>query len=722
MADLGSMGGNVLRAYRSRRFRYSLLVLLAALAVFCAIVGYHTWQIYQSDLPSFEQLHNIEQRANTKVYDRNGELIHEFFAENRVLTPFREFPPHLVAILLSSEDQEFYDHWGLNLRRVAVVAATNLLKWKIEAGASTITQQVARMLFLTQEQTIARKVKEALTAVKLERTYSKQEIIEMYLNQHYFSRGAYGVSAAARLFFNKPVSELTINESATLIGLLKGPNINSPLINMDKGIQARNRVLYSFYSVGGITRAQFDSLKEQPIVLAPQKQSNDFAAYFAESVRQYLRDRYGEDVLYAGGLKVFTSLDARLQRVAEESVARRIDSLRSQIERTRSMSSRRYTEYLPDTVDANGDSIKVFKRVQGAFVAIDNATGDILALVGGRSFAESEFNRATQALRQPGSAFKPFVYTACIDNGYKPTDIIDDSPVVLEIPGGKDWRPNNYDEKFMGPMTIRDALRQSRNLVAIRLLLKITPNEAIFYAKKMGITTPLAAVPSLAVGASEVRLVELVSAYTVFPNGGIHVPYRMVHKVVDRYNRVLEQNSRIAKEEVLSGSTAYIMTDLLRSVVDAGTGRRARTMGFVRPAGGKTGTSNNFCDNWFVGFTPQITAGSWVGFDDLTSLGSSEDGARNAVPTWAEFMQAAHDTLPILDFEEPADIVRTYVCLESGELATDRCHDVRQEVFTIQGQPGTTCRLHPSRGKYRPEQSPIEAEPLDTTEYHRTQF
>ncbi len=686
------------KKYKGHRLRNTLLILFFLSVVLLVIVGYRTYVVYQSELPSFEQLYNIEPSLKTKVYDRNGVLLKEFYSENRALTPFRDFPPHLVDMLLASEDREFYDHWGINIRRLFIVALTDLIQWKKAAGASTITQQLARMLFLNRKRTFERKIKEALTAIKLERTYSKDEIIEMYLNQYYFSRGAYGIAAAAHTFFSKSVGELNINDCAILIGVLKAPNINSPFNNPDKCLRARNRVLYSYYQYGKISKEEYDSLRQEPLVINPPEEKIGTAPYFTEYIRQYILDKYGENMLYSGGLKVFTSLDVDLQKAAEEALSKKIDSLRAMIERTYRLTNKHYTTVLPDTVDEFGDSIRVYKKVQGAFVAIDNSNGDVLAMVGGRSFEESKFNRAVQALRQPGSAFKPFVYTACIDNGFRTTDIIDDNSIVLDIPGAKQWRPHNFDNKFMGPVTLRDGLRLSRNLVAIRLLLKIQPAQAIFYARRMGITTPLAEVPSLAIGVSEVRLIELVSAYTTFPNQGIHIPYRTIHKIVDRYGRVLEDNTAVQKEEVLSAQTAYIMVDLMRSVIDNGTGRRARWMGFTRPAGGKTGTSDNFCDNWFIGYTPQITAGAWVGFDDKTSLGKNQVGGKNGVPIWTEFMIKAHDSLPILDFEEPEGIVHLDVCLESGELATDRCINVRNEVFTEDNCPTTYCRLHPSSG------------------------
>lgn len=692
-----------------------LTIVVLAFAVF------KTFQVYRSDLPSFEALHNIEPSLSTKIYDRNGELLKEFYTENRALTPLGEMPQPLVQMLIASEDREFYEHWGINVRRTVIVAATNLLHWRLEAGASTITQQLARMLFLSPRKTLERKIKEALTAVKLERTYSKDEIVEMYLNQHYFSKGAYGVAAAARLFFDKKVSELNTSDCAIIIGLLKAPNINSPLNSPEKSLQSRNRVLNSYFEFGGLTQQQYDSLKDLPLEISPPEEQEGIGPYFTETIRQYLYQKYGDTALYSGGLRVFTTLDAGLQRVAEKALHTRIDSLRARVGRNMRMSNPQYTMIVPDTVDSTRDSIRVFKKVQGAFLAIDNATGDIIAMDGGRSFDKTKFNRATQALRQPGSAFKPFVYTACIENGFKTTDIVDDNPIVLDIPGAKQWRPHNFDDKFMGPIRLRTALAESRNLAAIRLLLKIGPQEAIFYAKRMGITSTLSPVPSLAIGTSELKMTEIVPAFTVFPNKGIKVAPRMILRIVDRYGQVLEDNGAVKREEVLAPQTAFVMTDLMRSVIDEGTGIGARSRGFSRPAGGKTGTSDEYCDNWFIGFTPQITAGAWLGFDDKTSLGRGEDGPRNAVPVWTEFMIAAHDTLPLMDFEEPEGIVHLDVCAESGELATDRCIAVISDVFKVENQQTTTCHIHPSRGRYVPRQDQRRFNPEDTAD-DRTHF
>ncbi len=704
-----------------KRFWRSMAVLAILVAIFLGVIGVRTYSVYESQLPSFEKLHNIEPSINTKIYDRNGILLKEFYSENRALTPFDEMPDHLKGMLIASEDQKFYDHWGIDMRRLVIMAVSNMVTWRIQGGASTITQQLARMLFLTRSQTLQRKIKEAMTAVKLERAYSKDEILEMYLNQHYFSRGAYGVAAAARLFFDKRVSELDVSDCAILIGLLKGPNINSPLNNPDKSRQARNRVLSSYYHFGKLTKQEFDSLSQAPLVISPPEEDPGIAPYFTETVRREILARYGEDALYSGGLKVYSSVDARLQRAAEAAVFKRVDTLQAMIESRYSVNNQSYTRFVPDTVDQYGDSIRIFKKIQGALISIDNSNGDVLAMVGGRDFEESEWNRAVQATRQPGSAFKPFVYCAAIDNGINTTDIMDDNPIVLDIPGSSQYRPHNFDNKFKGPITIRDAIRLSRNLVAVRLILRISPEEAIFYAKRMGITTPLIPVPSLAVGACDVKVIELVSAFSTFPNQGIHIPYRLIHKIVDRRGRVLEDNSSIQKDEVISAQTAFVMVDMMRSVVDNGTGRRSRWMGFTRPAGGKTGTTNNFCDNWFVGYTPQITTGVWLGFDNKISIGRGHDGARNGVPVWTEYMIAAHDSLPMAEFVEPEGIVHLDICLESGEIATDRCLDVRSDIFISGNEPAATCQIHPSAGLYQANRARQLPEQTDTTD-ERTHF
>ncbi len=693
---------------KKQTLKWSLLALVALIIIFIGVISYRTYQVYKNDLPSFTALHNIEPSLKTRIYASDGTVLQEYFSENRVITPYKEMPPQLVNMLIAVEDREFFNHWGVNPRRIIGALIVDITRWEFAQGASTITQQLSRMLFLNRKQTLERKIKEALTAIKLERTYSKEEIIQMYLNEYYFGWGAYGIAAAARTYFNKKPVDLTVGECAFLIGLLKGPSRYSANVFEDPvaAKKVRDRSLYGYFDYGKITKREYDSLKALPMEFHPPVDEPGRAPYFTEEIRRYILDKYGEKALYSGGLSVYTTLDWGLQQVAEKQVKEQLDQIQARIEKKYGPNNSTYTYFLPDTVDSNGDSVRVYKQIQGAAVSIENATGNVLALVGGRSFEETQWNRATQSSLTPGSSFKPFVYTAAIDNGYNPSDLFYDNSIKLKIPGAKDWRPHNFDNEFMGEMTLRDALRLSRNLVAIKLLLRIGPEQAIFYAKKMGITTPLRPNPSLAIGTSEVRPIELVSAYTVFPNGGIKVPYRFILKITDRYGNVIEDNSAIQKEEVLSAQTAYIMVNMMQSVVDNGTGRRARWLGFTRPAGGKTGTSDSFCDNWFVGYTPQITSGVWVGFDDKTSIGYNQTGATNALPIWTEIMKAAHDSLPIMDFQVPEGIVFADICLESGELATDRCVDVRKEIFREENVPTESCHLHPSTGVYQGTGSP----------------
>ena len=672
-----------------------IIVFVGLLSIWAAR---RTYVIYEYELPSIEEVYNIEPPLKTKIYARDGTLLQEFYNQNRIMTPYADLPPQLPKMLMAVEDQEFYDHWGINIRRIFITAAKNLVQMRIEGGASTITQQLARMLFLDREQTYSRKFKEALTAIKLERTYSKNEILEMYLNLYYFHR-AYGISAAARVFFNKNASDLTVSESAIILGMLRGPVINSPFNNPDKSLQARNRVLYSYYSEDGISKEEYDSLKALPLEINPPEEEPGKAPYFTEYIRQYIEKTYGVDKLYNGGLKVYTTLDWDLQQAAESSLVQHMDSLQKSIDARHRITDTKYTDVLPDTVDENGDSIRVYKQINGAAITIDNRNGDVLVMIGGKDFTKSKFNRAIQAPRQPGSAFKPFIYTAAMDNGWTPDSILYDNSIVLDIPGTENWRPHNFDNQYLGRMTLRMGLKKSRNMISAKLLLKIRPELAVYYAQQMGIESPLRAVPSLAMGSSEVRVEELTSAYTVFPNGGIRIPPRHILKIIDRYDNVLEDNTAVRREEVLSEQTAYIMVNMMESVMEpGGTGYKARWLGFTRPAAGKTGTSNDFKDNWYVGYTPQITTGVWVGFDDFISIGNNATGSANGLPIWTSIMLAAHKDLPVEDFPVPPGMVFKDICEESGKLATKYCSNVISEVYREVNVPTDSCDICQNRG------------------------
>ena len=683
-----------------RRLKQALWVLALATAMFCIWLAW----LYLFKLPSFAQLREFKPQLVTRLYARDGSPFQEYYNQRRMLIPYDQIPPYLLDALISSEDRHFFSHWGFDMRGFARALAVNVLSGSIEQGGSTVTQQLARILFLDRSQTIERKIKELLTAIKIERAYSKTEILEIYLNQYYFGHGAYGIQSASRAYFGKDAQEINIQEAALLAGLLQAPSRLDPTRNIDLAIARRNTVLGMMVDAGNLDRPLADSLKRLPIELRPPIEERGDGRYFSEMVRRYLEEKYGVDALYGGGLQVHTTLDLPAQQTAEKVVETDMTALQTWFESHHDSLDTAAT-YLETrtlfTADGQESTYtrRVYKKLQVAFVALDNSTGDILALIGGRDFDSSKFNRAVQARRQAGSAFKPIVYTAAIDNGFKPTDIFYDSPIVLTL-GGKEWRPHNYDDKFLGPMTLREGLAGSRNLVAIKLMgadrsdHAITPEQAIFYAKRMGITTPLAPYPSLAIGAGDVIPMELIAAFTVFPNGGILVKPRYITKITDRQGTILEQTPP-EREEVLSAQTAFIMTSMLQSVMDEGTGASARwRFGFRWPAGGKTGTTDFAVDTWFIGFSPYITCGVWIGFDDKTSTGDTRSGSTNALPVWAQFMNAYHQGLPFRDFEPPPGIVFVSVCLESGELATDRCTKTRLEVFREENEPRVYCHLH----------------------------
>ena len=667
------------------------------------LIGVLMYFSYISDLPSLSQLHNIEPSLITRVYDKDGHLLKEYYNQRRMLIPYNKIPPYLIDCLVAVEDRKFYDHWGVDIRRIMGAFLHNIITFNLKAqGASTLTQQLAKNLFLTPKQELSRKIKEALTAIRIEQTYSKDQILEMYLNQHYLGKGAYGIQAAAQTYFSKNAWELTLPESATLIGLLKSPNPYNPIDHPERAKRRRNVVYNALVEYGVLNEHVADSLKQEPLIINPLKEQVGEAPYFTEMVRQYVRDNYGEDMLYNSGLTITTTIDLKLQQAAEKAVITKLNELQ---ERTESIiypghpEYKMYTVVVPDTAKP-GSTKRIYKQLQGALICVDNATGGILALVGGKDFTVNKYNHAVQAKRQPGSSIKPIVYTTAIDNGFSPSDLLVDSPIVLEA-GGKEWRPSNFDETFDGEMTLREGLRRSRNLISIKLIMNplVTPEQVISYAKRMGINSPLQPYPTLAVGgAGDVTLWEMATVYSVFPNGGIKKTPWFIAEIRDRYGNILEHREQADQEEVLSPQTAYIMTNMMQSVVDNGTGITARNMGFKNPAGGKTGTTNDFTNNWFDGFTAQMTTCVWLGYSDYTQIGvyKGEVGATTSLPIWTEFMIAAHDSLPMLDFPVPDGIYTATVCLDSGKLATSRCSRVVTDIFTEATLPKTQCTLRHS--------------------------
>ncbi len=673
--------------------RISTLIFLSLLimAVLAAMV---MWISYRSDLPSLSQLETYEPSLITRIYSDNGVVLKEFYQERRILVPLEKMPDTLQDAVLAKEDRKFHQHWGVDLHRLAGALYANLKAMRIAEGASTITQQLSRMLFLTYEKTLTRKIKEWMTAIQIERTYSKDQILEMYLNHYYFGQGAYGVQAAAQTYFNKNVEELTLGESALLVGLLGAPYRFDPLEHPEMALRRRNIVLRAMEDFGKISPQEAEATIAEPLQLNPRARQGGLAPYFVENIRQYIENTYGSQILYQGGISVFTTLDSRLQSIAEETIARRSEELQATIDAKASAGD---SLYLVRTTTAAERDTLVSREIQAALVAIDPTTGYIKALVGGRNFLTNKFNLVTQAPRQPGSAFKPFLYAAAIDNGFKTTDIIYDAPIVLPaMHGQEEWRPQNYDRTFRGPVTLREALAKSINLVAIKLLQRISSPQVIFYAQRMGIKTPLSPVPSLAIGTEEVKLLEITAAYGTFANGGIRHEPIWIRQILDRNGNILEDNAPF-QEEVLSAATAYVLANMLQSVLDEpeGTGRAARLNGFTRPAGGKTGTTDEYTDAWFIGFTPQLVTGTWVGFaEGKIPIGNNQTGARAALPIWTDFMIGAHEGLPVEDFDVPPGVVFRTICEETKLLANETCPKISKEVFVEGTEPAEKCPLH----------------------------
>lgn len=678
-------------------------IIFTAMALSALLVFLLVFNTYSKDLPSFEQLHNIEPSLITRVYANDNTLLKKFYREHRILISYNDIPAHLKNALLAVEDRRFYGHWGVDITGVLRALYVILLTDDHIQGGSTITQQLARRLFLTPEQTLSRKIKEALTAIKLERNYSKDEIIAMYLNQSPFGSYTYGIQSASRFYFDKDTDELDIKEAATLVGLLKAPNRYNPFRNEERALMRRNIVLNSMVDYGVLAPEAADSIKHEPIDVVEKEENAYIGAYFTEMIRRYIEERYGADALYNSGYTVYTTLDYEKQIAGEAILHDLLDTLQMNVEANHPPDDEDYT--IPVEITEDGDTLREYKQIQGALVCIDNKTGGILTMVGGRDFSESKFNRAIQAQRQPGSAFKPFVFTTAIDNGFSPTYKLNDSPVVIPIGQDEEWRPHNIDHTFRGTMTLREGLRASRNLIAIKLIMepRVTPQQTVFYAHQMGIESALNPVPSLAIGTSEVNLLELTAAYSTFPNGGIRTKPFFITKIIDRYGNIVEERERGFQEEVLSSQTAYIMTHMLQTVVDHGTGIGARIRGFRRPAGGKTGTTDMWTDNWFIGFVPQVTTGCWVGFDDKTKIGErGETGSTTALPVWTEFMKTVLDSVPAKNFRMPAGIVKVDVCHESGLIPNERCPKVIEEVFRFGEEPKLQCPLD-HRGEYIPK-------------------
>ncbi len=778
-----------------RRQTWRWWQLAVAVGLSCAVLGAGAvlgtlWYVAR-DLPSLDMLETYQPSQVTRVYSDDRQLIGQFFIERRLVTPIGQMPKNLINAVIAVEDARFFEHPGLDFVGIARAAWTNLRRGGRVEGASTITQQLARSLFLSSERTFTRKVKELILAYKIELILSKEQILELYLNQIYFGQGAYGVAAASETYFGKELKELTLPEAALLAGLPKSPNHYSPLRSPERAKKRQEHVLSRMEEAGFITSSEREAAVNERMTFR-RPSADSIAPYFVEYVRQYLVTKYGETAAYKGGMEIQTSLNLDMQRAADQAVR---DGLRELDKRqgwrgpvgrmdpaqlastTTEMPLPGPGEFVqgvvtkvakdhfmvqigdrsgrlafddmawaqrqligkdptrdykilpsPKQVLKPGDvievSIKKIERdqvhlkleqdpvVEGALVALDPTTGAVRAMVGGYNFARSEYNRAVMAHRQPGSAFKPVLYAAALAQGLGPATVVLDAPVVYEDEQEeKIWKPENYGRRFHGLVTLREALAHSHNLATVRLLDKVGIKNVVEFAKAVGITSPLAPDLSLALGSSSVSLLELTSVYGVFGNQGVRVEPYVISMVKDKDGQVLEE-VQVQPKQVVSKETAYLITNMMEDVIQRGTGQLAKSLG--RPLAGKTGTSNEYTNAWFIGMTPNLAVGTYVGFDDRRPLGETESGAHAALPIWVAFMKQALQQLPVVPFEIPEDILFVKVDHATGLLADETSGEPASvEIFAKGTEPTQVAapRLDPAdfyRQDLAPEQLAVQ--------------
>lgn len=628
----------------------------------------------------------------TVVFDRHDKPAFTVFQERRHEVPLAAMSPHLIDAVIAIEDQRFSRHHGVDVWRIAGSVWANVRSGELEQGGSTITQQLARQSFLTLDKKFRRKLKEAYLALRIERMYSKDEILEMYLNKVYFGSGLYGVEAAARGYFGKSASDLSVDEAALIAGLIQAPSAYDPRANLDRAVDRRRIVLDQMVVAGSLEREDALKLAEVPVKLASE--STGAGAWFKQAVTRELVDRFGWEMVSSQGLRVYTTLDVDAQRAAEQALT---DGL-ARIEK-RSTFRHPTREALPPRDDG-----KAPDYLQGALVAIDPSSGEVRALVGGRDFADSQFDRVSQARRQSGSAFKPFVYAAALELGYSPATIITGLDEPIATPDGP-WLPDD-GHNTAEALTVRTALRTSSNRAAAQMLQTIGIQPAVDQAHRLGLEAP--PVPSLVLGSGDVTLMSLTSAYGAFANGGtLHAP-RLIRRVEDASGAVLLESHDDA-HRVVSEQTAFQMAAMLADVIDRGTGASARAAGFRQPAAGKTGTTNDYRDAWFVGFTPDLVAGVWVGFDQPRTIVRGGYASELAVPIWGTFMREATADLPGGWIDRPSDIVAVEICQDSGLLPNAACRRVQRvgsdgelrtvsavgvEYFRRGSEPHDRCPLH----------------------------
>jgi penicillin-binding protein 1A len=658
--------------------------------------------------PSIAILDTYRPQQASKVYAVDGRLITELGYERRTVIPLQEMPPYLREAFIAIEDKRFYHHHGIDYSRFLGALKANILTHSWNQGFSTITMQLARNVFrdrITREKTLTRKLKEMRVALELEHTYSKDRILELYLNQIELGNGAYGVQTAAQRYFGKPARDLDLPEAAMLAALPKAPSRYNPRRYPARAVQRRNLVLDLMRQQGYITAAQAEEAKAYPLALAARSDYGDVAPYFVEWIRQQLDNTFGRD-LYEKGYRIYTTLDLDMQQAAERTLEAQLEAIEGGAYGRFPHES--YAQYMESNNSASGERQNATPYLQGAMVAMDTS-GAIRAMVGGRDFDDSKFNRATQALRQPGSTFKLFVYSAAIRAGHSPAELLPDSAISLPMPDGTIWEPHNYEEEeTQGPITLRRALALSINLVAIRLGMELGVDAVVAEARRYGISTQVPAVPSMFIGSASVIPLEMVSAYTVPATLGVRATPYAILRVESADGKVLFQQEP-RRERVMSADQAYVLNDMLRDVIRYGTGSgAARRAGFDLPAGGKTGTTNDFTDVWFIGFTHDLVAGFWMGFDTPQTIRYNAQGGLYAAPAWANFMKEVYERRPAPgDWTMPTGMVEREIDTTTGKLATPYCPaSVRRwEYFAPNAVPTEYCPVHTGPGA-APEPGP----------------
>jgi penicillin-binding protein 1A len=628
---------------RPQNRKSALIFTLSAGVVFGVTVG--LFLSLTHDLPQIQSLDGYTPSATTRVWSSDNALLAELFSERRNPIAFSEIPQALINALIATEDRNFYHHSGVDLKGVLRAVIKDILAGEYVEGASTITQQLSKILFLTPQKKIVRKLKEALLSIQIERGYTKNEILALYLNQVYFGSGAYGVSAAAQTFFGKSVNQLTFAECALIAATLKAPSRFSPLVNIDLARQRRNMVLKQMRETGMISEEAFESAQNETIKVPERTESRIKAPYFIEYVKERLEESIGPAPLYRDGLTVRTTLSQELQVAADAAVEKGLAALE------RRMRHRGIADPAPEC----------------ALIALDIPTGGILAMVGGRDFSKSAYNRAITAVRPPGSAFKPIIFAAALEQGFAQNTLLPDASAAVSDPQtGNSLRPEIHSPASQGKITLREAFALSRNIPVVRLLERIGSDSVVPFAHRLGIGTRLESDLSLALGTSEVTLIDLTSAYAVFPSLGCKTAPHGIHEVSGRLGEAVWR-ATLDKEIVMSAANAAVMTDMLQGgMVVEGMGKNTR--GLKRTLGGKAGTTDHYRDALFVGFSPSLAVGVWVGRDTNESLGNGETGARVALPIWMEFMEKALATRPDEQFEFPGDVIFLRMDPTSGQL------------------------------------------------------